>query len=346
MSLALAHALLVREPDGPFEAPRSAARLVERVRAAMRLRRLSARTEEAYLRWMRRYFDFHGRRHPAALGAGEVAAFLSDLATTRRVSASTQNQALAALLFLYGEVLGVKLPWLDEVERAPRPPRLPTVLSRDEARAVLGRMEGVPRLMASLLYGSGLRLMECCRLRVKDVDLARKQIVVREGKGGRDRVTLLPESLRPALASHLEGARGQHARDVAAGAGFVALPAAVAAKLPAAGCDWPWQWAFPAARTYLDRATRERRRHHLHETVVQGAVRGAVRLAGIPKRATCHTFRHSFATHLLEDGYDIRTVQELLGHRDVSTTMIYTHVLDRGPSGVRSPIDHPGGGRC
>jgi integron integrase len=335
-------ALRIREPDGPFGVPD---RLADRVRAAMRLRHLSARTEGAYLRWMRRYFEFHGRRHPAALGAEDVAAFLSDLAAKRRVSASTQNQALAALLFLYGQVLGVKLPWLDEIERARRPVRLPTVLSRDEVRCVLGRMDGVPRLMASLLYGSGLRLMECCRLRVKDVDLARKQILVREGKGGRDRATLLPESLRGALARHLEGVRGQHRADVAAGAGFVALPAAVAAKLPAAGRDWAWQWAFPARRAYRDRETGERRRHHLHETVLQAAVREAVLASGIGKRATCHTFRHSFATHLLEDGYDIRTVQELLGHRDVSTTMIYTHVLDRGPSGVRSPMDRLGSDR-
>jgi integron integrase len=268
-----ATACLVREPGGPFDAPPPAERLVARVRAAMRLRHMSPRTEEAYLQWMRRYFDFHGRRHPASLGAEEVAAFLSDLATRRRVSASTQNQALAALLFLYGDVLGQKLPWLDEVARAPRPARLPTVLSREEVRALLDRMEGVPRLMASLLYGSGLRLMECCRLRVKDVDIARRQIVVREGKGSRDRATLLPQSLRPVLASHLEGVRGQHQEDVAAGAGFVALPAAVAAKLPSAGRDWAWQWAFPATRTHLDLETRERRRHHLHETVLQGAVR-------------------------------------------------------------------------
>ncbi|MCK6460588.1 MAG: integron integrase, partial [Planctomycetes bacterium] len=241
--MTLASAVLVREPDTPWPDPGD--RLIDRVRAAMRVRHLSPRTEQAYLDWMRRYFEFHGRRHPATLGAEEVGAFLSDLATARRVSASTQNQALAALLFLYGEVLEVKLPWLDDLARAPRPARLPTVLSREEVRAVLDRMEGVPRLMASLLYGSGLRLMECCRLRVKDVDLARRQITVREGKGRRDRATLLPESLRPLLTSHLEGVRGQHGADLAAGAGFVALPASLATKLPAARRDWAWQWAFP-----------------------------------------------------------------------------------------------------
>ncbi len=327
----------------PGDHPSEGGRLVDRVRAAMRLRHLSPRTEEAYLQWMRRYFDFHGRQPPATLGAEEVTMFLSDLATRRGVSASTQNQALAALLFLYGEVLGQKLPWLDEIARAIRPARLPTVLSREEVRAVLDRMDGVPRLMAALLYGSGLRLMECCRLRVKDVDVARRQIVVREGKGDKDRVTLLPESVTPDLAFHIEGVRGQHLADRASGAGLVALPAAIARKLPAAAREWPWQWVFPATRIHVDRETGERRRHHLHETVLQGAVRRAVLASAIPKRATCHTFRHSFATHLLEDGYDIRTVQELLGHKDVSTTMIYTHVLNRGPSGVRSPLDRLGG---
>lgn len=305
----------------------------------MRLRRLSPRTEEAYVRWMCRYYEFHGRRDPADLGAKDVTAFLNDLATSGRVAASTQNQALSALLFLYREVLGRDLPWLDELVRAKRPARLPVVLARDEVRAVLSHMEGVPRLMATLLYGSGLRLLECCRLRVKDVDFARSQIVVRSGKGERDRATMLPAAVRADLAAHLERVREQHRRDLSQGAGWVELPAALARKLPAAGREWAWQWVFPATRHYVHRESGQRRRHHLHETVLQQAMRRAVLAAGIPKRATCHTLRHSFATHLLEDGSDIRTVQELLGHKDVATTMIYTHVLDRGPAGVRSPAD-------
>ena len=305
----------------------------------MRLRHLSPRTEEAYLGWMRRYHEFHGRRDPASLGAEHVTAFLNALATRRRVSASTQNQALAALLFLYREVLGVALPWLDDLVHARSPKRLPVVLTRDEVRSVLARMDGVPRLMATLLYGSGLRLLECCRLRVKDVDFGRNQIAVRRGKGDKDRVTMLPASVKPQLTAHLERGRALHARDLAHGAGRVELPGSLSRKLPTAGRDWAWQWVFPATRIYVEKHSGERRRHHLHETVVQRAVRRAVLAAGIAKRATCHTFRHSFATHLLEDGSDIRTVQELLGHKDVATTMIYTHVLNRGPSGVRSPAD-------
>jgi integron integrase len=255
------------------------------------------------------------------------------------VSASTQNQALAALLFLHGPVFGVDLPWLDDLVRAARPARLPVVLSRDEVRAVLLALHGTPRLMGVLLYGAGLRLLECARLRVKDVDFAANQIVVRSGKGDRDRVTLLPTAIRPALERHLMRVRTQHQRDLGAGAGWVELPHALARKYPNAGREWPWQWVFPATRTYTERPTAQRRRHHLHETVVQRAVHRAVRDAGLTKPASCHTFRHSFATHLLEDGYGIRTVQELLGHRDVRTTMIYTHVLNRGPAGVRSPLD-------
>jgi len=307
----------------------------------MRLRHLSPRTEEAYLGWMRRYHELHGRRHPATLGHEHVTAFLNALATERRVAASTQNQALAALLFLYREVLGIELPWLDDLVHARSPARLPVVLTRDEVRSVLARMDGAPRLIATLLYGSGLRLLECCRLRVKDVDIPRNQLTVRRGKGDRDRATMLPASVKRELAAHLAAVRDQHARDLASGAGWVELPGSLARKLPSAGREWAWQWVFPATRTYVEREPGERRRHHLHETVVQKAVRRAVLAARIPKRATCHTFRHSLATHLLEDGSDIRTVQELLGHKDVATTMIYTHVLNRGPAGVRSPADRP-----
>jgi integron integrase len=330
--------------DRPYGAGGSARRvstprLGDRVRSAARLRHLSPRTEDAYLRWIRRYWEFHGRRDPAALGAAEATAFLNALATSSRVAASTQNQALAALLFLYRAVLHTNLPWLDGLIRAATPRRLPVVLSRDEVRAVLLRMTGVPRLMATLLYGSGLRLLECCRLRVKDVDLIRNQIIVRRGKGNADRATTLPVVVKEDLAKHLHQVRAQHQLDLAGGAGWVELPGALARKLPLAGREWAWQWVFPATRHYTHPETGQRGRHHLHETVVQQAVRRALLSAGIPKRATCHTFRHSFATHLLEDGSDIRTVQELLGHKDVATTMIYTHVLSRGPSGVRSPAD-------
>src|SRR5437016_9247069 len=316
-------------------------RLLDRVREALRLRHYSRRTERAYLGWIRRYIVFHAKRHPAEMGAAEVSRFLSSLAVEGRVSASTQNQALAALLFLYGPVLGVELPWLDGLVRAVRPERLPVVLSRDEGRAVL-LARGTSRLMAVLLYGAGLRLLECARLRVKDLDFAANQIVVRSGKGNRDRVTILPAIVRPALERQLARVRAQHERDLRAGAGWVELPHALARKYPNAGREWAWQWVFPATRIYVDQETGQRRRHHLHESVLQRAVKDAARRAGIAKRATCHTFRHSFATHLLEDNHDIRTVQELLGHRDVSTTMIYTHVLNRGPGGVRSPADRMG----
>jgi integron integrase len=313
--------------------------LLDRVRDALRARHYSGRTEDAYVGWIRRYIFFHGKRHPAELGAPEVTRFLTSLATDGRVAASTQNQALSALLFLYRDVLAVDLPWLDGVVRAKRPERLPVVLTREEVRAVLQRLEGAPRLMACLLYGAGLRVLEACRLRVQDIDFTTNQITVRGGKGDKDRVTMLPAMAKPGLASHLTQMRRQHQGDLAVGAGWVELPTALARKYPKAGREWAWQWVFPATRVYRDRVTGQRRRHHLHESVLQRAVKDAVRAAGIAKRGSPHTLRHSFATHLLEDGHDIRTVQELLGHRDVSTTMIYTHVLNRGPAAVRSPAD-------
>jgi integron integrase len=324
-------------------APTQPPRLLDRVRAAIRARYYSQRTEKAYVHWIRRYILFHGKRHPETLGAAEIESFLSALAVQAKVAASTQNQALAALLFLYREVLRIELPWIDGIVRAKSPGRLPTVLSRDEVALVLGQMRGVPLAMATLLYGAGLRLLECARLRVKDVDFARRQIMVRSGKGNRDRVAPLPMSVVPALRAQLAEVGRQHAVDLAAGAGWVELPFALTRKLPNAGRELVWQWVFPASRHYIDRETRQRRRHHLHETVLQRAVREAAIAARLPKRVTCHTFRHSFATHLLEDGYDIRTVQELLGHKDVSTTMIYTHVLNLGPAAVRSPADALGG---
>ncbi len=322
--------------------PGNRPRLLDRVRAAIRVKHYSRRTEKAYVGWIRRFVLFHGKRHPATLGAAEVTAFLSHLAVRRRVSASTQNQALCALLFLYREVLEMDLPWLDELVRAKRPQRVPVVLDRAEVRALLAHLHGTPWLVASLLYGAGLRLLEAMRLRVKDVDFQRREIVVRDGKGAKDRRTLLPGSVRRPLAEHLRRVRRQHVADLATGRGEAPLPVSLARKYPAAGREWGWQWVFPATRHYRDPATGRRRRHHLHESVVQRAVKRAAREAGLVKPATCHTLRHSFATHLLEAGYDIRTIQELLGHRDVSTTMIYTHVLNRGGRGVRSPLDEEG----
>jgi integron integrase len=323
----------------PLPAP-APPRLLDRVRQAIRMRHYSPRTERAYVGWIKRYIFFYdAKRHPNTMGAPEVIAFLSHLALSERVSASTQNQAFSALLFLYRDVLDMELPGLEGTPRAKRPTRVPLVLSRDEVSAILSRVPGVPRLMTSLMYGAGLRLMECCRLRVKDVDLATREITVRQGKGAKDRRTVLPARLIPALAGHLERMRSQHEADLAAGAGSVALPDALARKYPNAEWEWAWQWVFPATRFYRDPATDRRRRHHLHESVVQRAFAIALGATGIPKPASCHSLRHSFATHLLETGYDIRTIQELLGHQDVSTTMIYTHVLNRGRSVVLSPLD-------
>lgn len=312
---------------------------MDRFHDAISMRHYSRRTAKAYWAWIRRFILSHGRRHPRELGEREVTAFLSYLATEKKVSASTQNQALAALLFLYRHVLDLRLPWLDDIVRAKRPTRLPAVLSRSEVAALIETLEGTPQCMAALLYGSGLRLLECCRLRVKDLDFKRRQIIVRQGKGAKDRATLLPQSLEEALRAHIDRALKLHQADLENGAGWVELDFALARKYPNAARSPSWQWVFPATRIYLDRKTGQRRRHHLHETVVQRAVHTALQRVGITKHASCHTLRHSFATHLLEDGKDIRTIQELLGHKDVSTTMIYTHILQAGPLAVPSPLD-------
>jgi integron integrase len=315
--------------------------LLGALRRALRLRHYSPRTEEVYVHWVRRFVRFCGLRHPRELGTAEVTRFLSSLAVERHVSASTQNQALSALVFLYRDVLDIPVGWLSAMVRAKRPARVPIVLSREEVRRVLGKLKGrgTSALVAGVLYGTGMRLLEALRLRAKDVDFAANEITIRGGKGDRDRVTMLPERLKGPLLHHLAAVRAQHEKDLAAGAGWVEMPGALGAKYPNAGREWGWQWVFPATKTYDHAPSGQRRRHHLHETVVQRAFREAVRAAGIAKPASCHTMRHSFATHLLESGYDIRTVQELLGHRNVATTMIYTHVLRRGGLGVRSPAD-------
>ena len=316
-----------------------APRLLDQVRGQIRLKHYSIRTEQAYVDWIKRFILHFGKRHPRELGAADVEAFLTHLAVAGNVAASTQNQAKSALLFLYREVLETELPWLDNVERARAPKRLPVVLTRDEVHAVLSRLSGTHWLIASLLYGAGLRIMEALRLRVKAVEFSRKEILVRDGKGFKDRVTMLPAALAAPLTDHLKRVKALHEQDLAAGRGAVYLPYALERKYPGAARDWGWQYVFPSANLSEDPRTGIERRHHLQDQAVQRAMRQAVRDAGVDKPATPHTLRHSFATHLLEGGYDIRTVQELLGHADVSTTMIYTHVLNKGGRGVTSPLD-------
>ncbi|HAH07959.1 MAG TPA: integron integrase [Elusimicrobia bacterium] len=329
-----------QEPAPPSEpAPAPSGSILERIRDVVHSRHYSPRTADIYIAWVSRFIAYHGGRPPEELGKQEAEDFLSSLATNGHVSASTQNQALNALLFLYLQVLRKEIGYLDGMVRAKMPLHLPVVLTQDEVSQVLGVMNGAPRLMAMLLYGAGLRLMECCTLRVKDVDFAKCQLLIRGGKGGKDRYTMLPEALREPLQRHLGRVKQQHQEDLAIGLGRVALPNAMDRKYPNGGKEWGWQWVFPATSHYTDQVSGEKRRHHLHESVLQKAFKEARIKAGLAKPAGCHALRHSFATHLLEDGYDIRTIQELLGHKDVSTTMIYTHVLNKGGRGVRSPAD-------
>ena len=320
---------------GALRAP-TKPKLLDRMREAMRSRHYSRSTERTYCNWVKRFIFFHNVRHPDEMGEVEINAFLTHLAVKEHVSASTQNQALSALLFLYRYVLDRDIGDLGGVIRARKPKRLPVVMTREEVKAVLDHLEGEKWLMASLMYGSGLRLMECLRLRVQDVDFAGNQITVRDGKGS---VTMLPETVKQPLRRHLKKVRAIHEKDRATGYGRVSMPYALARKYPNAGSEWRWQWVFPQANRWINTRTAEEGRHHVHQSIIQDAVKDSVRRVGMTKRASCHTFRHSFATHLLEDGYDIRTVQELLGHKDVRTTMVYTHVLNRGGQGVRSPVD-------
>lgn len=327
-------------PDAAGEtAPPAPKRLLDQVRAAIRYRHYSYRTEQAYVGWVREFVRFHDRRHPRELGASEVAAFLTHLATEREVAASTHQQALSALLFLYRDVLGLELPWLGDLPRPKTPRRMPVVLTREEVQRLLGHLDGTHRRMARLLYGTGMRIMECARLRVKDLDLSRREITIRQGKGGRDRVTMVPASMRAELQEQLGRARVLWKQDRDDGAPGVDVPPALARKYPAASTSWAWFWVFPADAPSRDPRSGTIRRHHVYEESLGRSIRRAVHRAGIAKLATAHTLRHAFATHLLESGYDIRTVQELLGHKDVSTTMIYTHVLNRGGLGVVSPLD-------
>ena len=319
--------------------PPRAPRLLDEIQRIIRIKHYSRRTEQAYLGWAKRFILANNKRHPREMGGSEVEAFLSDLAVRGNVAAGTQNQALSAILFLYREVLSIDLPWMDGVVRAKRPQRVPTVLSRQEVTTLLALMEGRSGLVASLLYGTGMRLMECLRLRVKDVDFARNEITVREGKGGKDRRTMLPRSLAEHLQQEITRARVLHAVDLSAGFGEVWLPNALARKYVNAARDFAWQYVFPSAKRSVDPRDGLERRHHFDEAILSRALKKSRAAAGIQKPMSAHTLRHSFATHLLEDGYDIRTIQELLGHADVSTTEIYTHVLNRGGRGVRSPLD-------
>jgi len=314
-------------------------RLLEQVREALRSRHYSKRTEATYIQWIRRFIFFHQMRHPSGMAEAEVNQFLTHLAVKEKVSASTQNQALSALLFLYRYVLAHEFGQLGEVIRARKSKRLPVVFTRAEVRAVLSKLKGEQRLIGVLMYGTGMRLMECLRLRVKDIDFGLGEVTIREGKGDKDRRTMLPEKLTAPLQQHLERVKNIHALDLHAGFGRVPLPYALNRKYPNASTDWRWQFIFPQMKRWVDPQTCEQGRHHVDASIIQKAIKNAVRAAGIDKPATSHTLRHSFATHLLEDGYDIRTIQELLGHKDVSTTMIYTHVLNRGGRGVKSPAD-------
>ena len=314
-------------------------KLLDQVRHMIRVKHFSIRTEQAYVHWIRQFILFNGKQHPIDMAESEVSKFLTFLAVNKKVAASTQNQALSAILFLYRRVLKKELGWLDDVERAKRPSKLPVVFTRNEVKQILAGLEGSKWLMASLFYGSGLRLMECLRLRVKDLDFEYNQITVRGGKGNKDRVTMLPVALNGPLRRHLEKVKAIHDADIKAGFGRVFLPFALKRKYPNADREWGWQFVFPASKRYRDPETKTVTRFHIHESVIQRAVKEARRKSSIVKHGGCHTFRHSFATHLLEDGYDIRTVQELLGHKDVSTTMIYTHVLNKGGKAVRSPMD-------
>ena len=328
-------------PGAPVAAPKP--KLMQQVRDAIRRKHFSPRTEESYVHWIKRFVFFHGKRHPLDLGEAQVTAFLNHLARDRGVAASTQNQALAALLFLYREVMAQPLAWLDGLDRAKRPARAPTVLTRAEVQSLLGKLESTRWIMAGLLYGAGLRLRECLKLRVKDVDFGYGQIMVRDGKGGKDRVTMLPAAVIEPLRQHLMRVRALHDRDLAAGYGDVELPDALHVKYPRAAYDWSWKFVFPSYKLSVDKRTGAIRRHHVYENYLIRAVKQAARSADITKHVSCHSLRHSFATHLLESGYDIRTVQELLGHHSVETTMIYTHVLNKGGRGVKSPLDSGGG---